>query len=141
MLGEKSDSPIIAISTSLFMGICASSFLPAYFCAPYWKKVTKQGAYASMWVGVAVAILLLLFIHAKEATALGVCKSSFGTDVLITDGTMRLIDPIMFAFPLSCITIVVVSLMLKCIRRGSFVLGIVGGSMKGRILVGLLCVS
>ncbi|MCK9156128.1 MAG: sodium:solute symporter family protein [Paludibacteraceae bacterium] len=113
VLGEKSDSPIIAISTSLFMGICASSFLPAYFCALYWKKVTKQGAYASMWVGVVVTILLLLFIHAKEATALGVCKSLFGTDVLITDGMMRFIDPIMFAFPLSCITIVVVSLMTK----------------------------
>lgn len=111
VLGEHSDSPVIAISTSLFMGICASAFLPSYFCALYWKRVTKQGAFASMIVGVVVTILLLLFIHAKEATALGVCKALFGTDVLITDGMMKFIDPIMFAFPLSCITIVVVSLL------------------------------
>lgn len=113
VLGEGNDSPIIAISTSLFMGICASAFLPSYFCALYWKKVTKEGAYASMWVGVVATMLMLVFIHAKEATALGICKSLFGTDVLVTDGMMKFVDPIMFAFPLSCITIVVVSLLTQ----------------------------
>ena len=113
VLGEGNDSPIIAISTSLFMGICASAFLPSYFCALYWKKVTTKGAYASMWVGVVATILALLFLHAKEATALGICKAIFGTDVLVTNGMIKFIDPIMFAFPLSCITIVVVSLMTK----------------------------
>lgn len=34
---------IIARGTSIFMGICAAAFLPAYFCALYWKKATKQG--------------------------------------------------------------------------------------------------
>ncbi len=109
-LGEGNDSPIIAISTSLFMGICASAFLPAYFCALYWKKVTERGAYASMWVGVAATLFALLFLHAKEATALGVCKALFGTDVMVTDGMFKFVDPIILAFPLSCITIVVVSL-------------------------------
>jgi SSS family solute:Na+ symporter len=66
-----------------------------------------------MWVGMITTILLLIFIHAKEATALGVCKALFGTDVLITDGMMKFIDPVMFAFPLSCITLVVVSLLDK----------------------------
>ena len=113
VLGEGNDSPIIAISTSLFMGICASAFLPSYFCALYWKKVTKEGAYASMWVGVVATLLALFFLHAKEATALGICKAIFGTDVLVTDGMLKFVDPIMFAFPLSCITIVVVSLMKK----------------------------
>ena len=111
VLGEGNDSPIIAISTSLFMGICASAFLPSYFCALYWKKVTKQGAYASMWVGVVATLLALIFLHAKEATALGICKAILGTDVLVTDGMLKFVDPIMFAFPLSCITIVVVSLL------------------------------
>lgn len=113
ILGEGNDSPIIAISTSLFMGVCASSFLPSYFCSLYWKKVTKQGAYASMWVGIIATILCLFFIHAKEATALGLCKALFGTDVLITDGMLKFVDPIIFAFPLACITIVVVSLMTQ----------------------------
>lgn len=113
VLGESNDSPIIAISTSLFMGICASAFLPSYFCALYWKRATRRGAYASMWVGVITTVLLLVFIHAKEATALGVCKALFGTDVLITDGMMKFVDPIIFAFPLSCLTIVIVSLLDK----------------------------
>jgi SSS family solute:Na+ symporter len=113
VLGESNDSPIIAISTSLFMGICASAFLPSYFCALYWKRATRRGAYASMWVGVITTILLLIFIHAKEATALGVCKALFGTDVLITDGMLKFVDPIIFAFPLSCLTIVIVSLLDK----------------------------
>lgn len=113
VLGEGNDSPIIAISTSLFMGICASAFLPSYFCALYWKKVTTKGAYASMWVGVVATILALLFLHAKEATALGICKAIFGTDVLVTNGMLKFVDPIMFAFPLSCITIVAVSLLTK----------------------------
>jgi SSS family solute:Na+ symporter len=110
-LGESSDSPIIAISTSLFMGICASAFLPAYFCSLYWKKATKEGAYASMWVGVIVTILLIIFVHAKEAAALGICQALFGKDVIISNGMLKFVDPIVIAFPLSCITIVVVSLL------------------------------
>ena len=113
LLGESSDSPIIAISTSLFMGICASAFLPAYFCALYWKKATKEGAYASMWVGVIITIILLIFVHAKEASALGICQALFGTDVLISNGMLKFVDPIAIAFPLSCITIVVVSLLTR----------------------------
>ena len=109
VIGESSESPIIAISTSLFMGICASAFLPSYFCALYWKGATKQGAYASMWVGLIVTILLVLFIHVKESSVLGVCRSLFGTDTLVTDSMLRFVDPIMFAFPLSCLTIFVVS--------------------------------
>ena len=113
VLGESNDSPIIAISTSLFMGICASAFLPAYFCSLYWKKATKQGAYASMWVGVVATLFCLIFIHAKEATALGFCNAIFGSDVLITDGMLKFVDPIIFAFPLSSLTIVFVSLMTQ----------------------------
>ena len=112
-LGESSDSPIIAISTSLFMGICASAFLPAYFCSLYWKKATKEGAYASMWVGVIVTILLIIFVHAKEAAALGICQALFGKDVIISNGMLKFVDPIVIAFPLSCITIVVVSLLTR----------------------------
>lgn len=101
-------SQIIALSTSIFMGICASSFLPSYFCALYWKKATKQGAYASMWVGALVTILGMLFFHMKEANLIGLCNTLFGTPVLIP-GDFALVDPICYAFPLSALTIVVVS--------------------------------
>ncbi len=110
VLGEANDSPIIALSTSLFMGICASAFLPAYFCALYWKRATPQGAYASMWVGIIATVVALVFVHAKEASMLGICKAMLGSDTLFGDSMVKFVDPIMFAFPLSCITIVVVSL-------------------------------
>ena len=107
---QGSASQIIALSTSVFMGICASAFLPSYFCALYWKKVTKQGAYASMWAGTITTMLGLLFFHAKEATAIGLCAKLFGKPVLIS-GDFALVDPIVYAFPVSCITIVIISLL------------------------------
>ncbi|MDA3930242.1 MAG: sodium:solute symporter family protein, partial [Prolixibacteraceae bacterium] len=45
---------VIARGTAIFFGICAATFLPAYFCALYWKKTTKQGALWSMISGFAV---------------------------------------------------------------------------------------
>jgi SSS family solute:Na+ symporter len=101
-------SQIIALSTSIFMGICASAFLPSYFCALYWKKATKQGAYASMWVGTVVTILGMLFFHTKEAKLVGLCRALFDSDVLLNND-FALVDPICYAFPLSAITIFVVS--------------------------------
>lgn len=101
-------SQIIALSTSIFMGICASAFLPSYFCALYWKKATKQGAYASMWVGTLVTILGMLFFHMKEAKLVGLCRALFDSDVLLNND-FALVDPICYAFPLSAITIFIVS--------------------------------
>ena len=102
---------IIARGTSIFMGICASTFLPAYFCALYWKKVTRQGAIASMWVGSFASIFALLFLHKAEALPIGICKAIFGTDYLIQAYPWYMIDPILFSFPLTCLTIWIVSLM------------------------------
>ena len=102
---------IIARGTSIFMGVCASSFLPAYFCALYWKKATRKAALASLWVGTLSSVFALTFLHRKEAEALGVCKAIFGRDVLIDVYPFDLIDPILFAFPLSVLTIIVVSLL------------------------------
>lgn len=102
---------IIARGTAMFMGVCASSFLPAYFCALYWKRATRQGAIASLWTGALTSIFALVFLHEKEAVALGVCKALFGKDVLIETYPFPLIDPIVFALPLSILAIIIVSLM------------------------------
>ncbi|MEG1685881.1 MAG: sodium:solute symporter family protein, partial [Bacteroides sp.] len=104
---------IIARGTSIFMGICASAFLPTYFCALYWKRTTKQAALASLWVGTLGSLFALAFLHEKEASALGLCKLLFGRDVLIEAYPYYMIDPILFALPLSIITIVVVTLVSK----------------------------
>lgn len=105
-------SQIIALSTSIFMGICASAFLPSYFCALYWKKATKQAAYASMWVGTIVTILGMIFFHYKEANLLGICQKLFNVPVLI-QGQFSYVDPIVYAFPLSALTIIVVTMVTK----------------------------
>lgn len=108
---------IIARGTAMFMGICASSFLPSYFCALYWKRATRQGALASLWTGAVASIFALVFLHEKEAAAMGVCKALFGKNVLIESYPFPMVDPIVFALPLSIIAMVAVSLSTKN-RRG-----------------------
>ncbi len=100
---------IIARGTSIFMGICAAAFLPAYFCALYWQNATRKGVVASLWVGTLASLFALVFLHQKEAAAMGICKALFGRDVLIEAYPFPMIDPILFALPLSVMAIVVVS--------------------------------
>lgn len=104
-----SDS-IIARGTALFMGVCASTFLPAYFCSLYWKRATKQGALSSLVVGALGSMFCMLFLHKAEAAPIGLCKALFGTDVLIETYPWFAVDPILFALPLSILAMVVVSL-------------------------------
>ena len=104
---------IIARGTALFMGICAATFLPAYFCSLYWKRVTRQGALASLWVGALASLFAMTFLHKAEAVPIGLCKVLFGKDVLIDVYPWFAIDPIIFALPLSILTIVIVSLLTK----------------------------
>lgn len=102
---------IIARGTALFMGVCAATFLPAYFCSLFWKKATRQGALASLWIGALASLFAMLFLHKAEAAPLGLCKALFGKEVLIETYPWHAIDPILFALPLGCIAIVVVSLL------------------------------
>lgn len=104
---------IIARGTAIFMGICAAAFLPAYFCALYWKGATRQGVMASLWIGTVGSIFALVFLHQKESAALGICDALFGRDVLIETYPFPVIDPILFALPLSIIGIITVSLATK----------------------------
>lgn len=104
---------IIARGTALFMGVCASTFLPAYFCSLYWKRATRQGALASLWVGALSSLFAMMFLHKAEATPIGLCRFLFGKDVLIETYPWHAIDPILFALPMATITIVIVSLATK----------------------------
>ncbi|MDR0938365.1 MAG: sodium:solute symporter family protein [Mediterranea sp.] len=54
---------IIAQGTAIFMGLCAAAFLPAYFCALYWKRATRQGVVASLWVGTLGSLFTLLVLR------------------------------------------------------------------------------
>jgi len=104
---------IIARGTALFMGVCAATFLPAYFCSLYWKKVTREGAIASLWVGAIVSLFAMLFLHKAEAAPIGLCRMLTGKDVLIDIFPWYSIDPIVFALPLSILAIVMVSLFTQ----------------------------
>jgi SSS family solute:Na+ symporter len=87
------------------------AFLPTYFCALYWKRTTKRAAMASLLTGTVAMLFCLVFMHEKESAALGVCNAVFGRDVLIDCYPIQVIDPILYALPLSIAAIVIVTLL------------------------------
>lgn len=99
---------VIAKGTSIFFGICAATFLPAYFSALYWKKSTAVAVKASMIAGLLTSLFCLVFLHAGEARALGISKALFGKEVLIPAHPWPSIDPMLIALPVSILVLVVV---------------------------------
>jgi SSS family solute:Na+ symporter len=107
---------IIATATAIFFGLCAASFLPMYTGALFWKRMTREGAIASMLVGAFTSLFWLLFVHAKEAVPFGISQALFGKATLLS-GTWVFVDPIIVATPLAFITAIVVSLLTKPIPQ------------------------
>ncbi|WP_319507305.1 sodium:solute symporter family protein [uncultured Methanolobus sp.] len=103
---------IIARATAIFFGLCAAAFLPMYSGAIFWKRMTREGAIASLLVGTFASLFWLTFVHAKEASALGISQALFGKVTLLT-GTWTVVDPILVATPLAIIVAIVVSLMTE----------------------------
>ena len=101
---------IIASATAIFFGLCAAAFLPMYAGALFWKRMTKEGAIASLIVGTFSSLFWLIFVHAKEAAPLGISQAIFGKATLLT-GTWTVIDPILVATPLAMLAAIVVSLI------------------------------
>ncbi|AKB24273.1 Sodium/proline symporter [Methanosarcina sp. MTP4] len=103
---------IIARATAMFMGLCTSAFLPIYMGALFWKRITREGAVASLVVGSLGSLFWLTFVHAKEAIPLGICQAIFGKATLLS-GTWPLVDPILIATPLAFLVAIAVSLATK----------------------------
>ncbi len=103
---------IIARATAMFMGLCTSAFLPIYIGALFWKRITREGAIASLVIGSLSSLFWLTFVHAKEAVPLKICQAIFGKATLLS-GTWTLVDPILVATPLAFLVAVVVSLATK----------------------------
>jgi SSS family solute:Na+ symporter len=112
ILGYKLPDNVIAVATAIFFGLCATTFLPSYAGALFWKGMTRAGAIASMSVGFLGTMGWLLFVHEKEAAAIGLCKFIFNKPVL-AGMPWSVVDPIVVILPLSLITAVVVSLFTK----------------------------
>lgn len=113
VLGYVLPASIIALGTSLFMGICAAAFLPVFIAAIYWKRTTKEGAIAGVISGLVTSLFCLFFLYEKTAATLGICKFIFSTPVLIQTMPWPSIDPLIFGVPISAMFVIVVSLLTK----------------------------
>lgn len=104
---------IVALGTSLFFEICAAAFLPVFLGALYWKGITAKGAIAGIVSGTFVSLFWLLFVFAKTAKGLGLCKAIFGCATLLPAMPWPYIDVMLIAVPVSAIFTLVVSLLTK----------------------------
>jgi SSS family solute:Na+ symporter len=116
VLGKLVRGNIIALATALFFGICAASFLPSFLAGLFWRRMTRPAAIASILVGFATSAFWSVFINAKTATGLGICKALFGTPTLLTHAfspTWAVVDPLLVALPISALTAFVVALVTR----------------------------
>jgi SSS family solute:Na+ symporter len=103
---------IIARATAMFMGLCASAFLPMFTYALFSKKPSKRVAIAGLLVGVVAWLLWTVFVHVAESDPLGICKFLFGQTALL-GFPYTVIDPLVVAMPLSIVAIAVVWLLTR----------------------------
>ena len=108
-LGYGLPPGIIARGTAIFFSICAATFLPTYVAALFWKRATQAGVLWSILMGLISSLLCLMFLHQKEAVALGISQFLFGKAYLIEAHPWPFIDPILLALPISAMTLVIVS--------------------------------
>ena len=104
---------VVALGTSLFFEICAAAFLPVFLGALYWKGITRLGAIAGILSGTFVSLFWLIFVFAKTATGLGICKFLLGVETIMPAAPWPFIDVMLIAVPVSAIFTIVVSLLTK----------------------------
>lgn len=103
---------IIARATAMFMGLCASAFLPPFVMALYSKRPSTLAAKASLLTGAAVWFAWTAFIHVKESQPLGLSQAIFGKDALL-GMPWTVVDPLVIALPLSTLALIGVWLFEK----------------------------
>ena len=91
---------IIARATAMFMGLCASAFLPMFTMALFVKRPSMLGAKMSLIVGAIVWFFWTAFVHIKESSALGLCQAIFGKPALLPLPWQN-VDPLIIALPCS----------------------------------------
>lgn len=103
---------IIARATAMFMGLCASAFLPVYAYALYSRKPLASAAKVSLVTGAVVWFVWTAFVHLKESSALGLSKALFGVDSALPM-PWPVVDPLMIALPLSTAALVLALITLN----------------------------
>jgi solute:Na+ symporter, SSS family len=114
----KTDIGLIAQATSIFFGLCAAAFLPAYIGALYSRKVSRTAAIASIATGFGVSFIWIFFIHAKNAGTIGLCQLIFGKPNLFAGlggfiESLTQVDSVIVAFPLALLVLVIVGLLTR----------------------------
>lgn len=98
---------IIAKATSVFMGMTAAALLPAYFHGLYSDDPCRKAAIVSMSVGTIVYLFFALFINKGTSIFLPICKAITGDAVLFPDSALASVDALVFALPLSIISMAI----------------------------------
>jgi SSS family solute:Na+ symporter len=110
------DIGIIVQATSIFFGLCAAAFLPAYVGALYFPKLSRKAAVWSILTGSISSFIWIFFLHAKNATTIGLCQILFGKPHLLAGtGLAKLaqVDAVLITVPLSVLVIVIVGLLTR----------------------------
>jgi len=97
---------IIARATVIFMGLCAAAFLPAYGHALYSKHPSVNAAKVSMLSGAISWLLWTVFVHGKEAEAIGLSKLLFGVSSILPG--WEVVNPIVVALPIAIVALLCV---------------------------------
>jgi SSS family solute:Na+ symporter len=97
---------IIARATAMFMGLCASAFLPAYAHAVYSSRPSLLAAKLSLVAGAAAWFVWTAFVHIKESEALGLSNLLFGVPAVLS-APWQDVDPLVIALPLSTTALLV----------------------------------
>ncbi len=112
-LAAKSLRGYIAVSTALFYGLCAVSFLPTFFGALFWKRMTRWGAIVSMVGGFMFSLFWMLFVFEQTAKPIGLCAMLTGKIILWQTPNWPVVDPIVIGLPFSFLLAIVVSLCTR----------------------------
>jgi SSS family solute:Na+ symporter len=100
---------IIAIATAMFMGLCASAFLPVFAVAVYCKKPDPMAAKVSLVLGAVTWFIWALFVNARYAGVFGLSKALLGTTSVLPYPWSAM-DPLVIALPISAVAIIILQL-------------------------------
>lgn len=100
---------IIARATAMFMGLCASAFLPAFAVGVYARRPSMTGALWSMLAGAVTWFVWTAFVHAAEAKQLGLCQLLTGVPTVL-GLPWSVVDPLIIALPLSFLVMIIFQL-------------------------------
>lgn len=97
---------IIARATAMFMGLCASAFLPMFTYGIFSKRPSALAGKLSLVVGASVWFFWTAFVHIKESDPLGLCEWIFGKPALL-EMPWQVIDPLIIAMPLAILALAI----------------------------------